>query len=136
MAGAVPGPGRNRVVVGGAAVLAVAAVVGVILAPKLFGGPSDPGCKAYANTALPAYNKTINDLNAQAPQATLDTDMAAAITDLSAAAAKAKASAATSALDTLLAKLKTVRADVARGSVPTSTVSALTADSTAADNAC
>ena len=60
---------RKRALVGGAALVVVIAVVGVLFVTKAFGyfgGPSDPGCKAYANTALGAYNKTINDLNAQA----------------------------------------------------------------------
>ena len=61
----------------------------VIMAPKLF-GPSDPGCKAYTATALPAYNKTISDLNAQASQATLTNDMSAAIVDLQTAGAQAQ----------------------------------------------
>ncbi len=101
-----------------------------------FAGPSDPGCKAYSNTALDAYNKAINDLNAQTSQTTLNADMAAAITDLTSASAQARSASAKSALDALLAQFKVVRADVAAGSVPKSTVKTLNADSAAADSAC
>jgi hypothetical protein len=130
--------GRSRALVGGAGALAVVAIAGGILAPKLFSsGSSDPGCKAFANTALTAYNKAITDLNnSHASAATLNADMTAAITELTAAAAKAQASNATSALDSLLAQLKTVRTDVAQGSVPGGTVNTLNADANAADTAC
>jgi len=128
--------GKNIALVCGAGALSVVAVAGVILAPKLFGGSSDPGCKAYANTALTAYNKTINDLNKQASAATLDADMTNAITQLSAAAAKTQTSTTASALHMLLTELKTVRADVTQGSVPANTVKILNDDAHAADSAC
>jgi hypothetical protein len=128
--------GRNKALVGGAAVLSVVAIVGVILTPRLFGGTTDPGCKAYAGTALTAYNKTITDLNAQASTQQLDADMATAITDLTAAAAKTRSPSTASALNGLLTEIKTVRTDVARGSVPAATVGALNAASTTADHAC
>jgi hypothetical protein len=117
----------------------VIAVAGVLFVTKAFGyfaGPSDPGCQTYANSALGAYNKTINDLNAHAPQTTLDADMAAAITDLTSASARAQSASARSALTALLAEFKVVRANVAAGSVPPSTVTTLNADSAAADSAC
>ena len=95
----------------------MAGVLFVTKAFGYFGGPSDPGCKAYASTALGAYNKTINDLNAQASQAALDADMTAAITDLTSASAQAQSASAKSALGALLAEFKVVRADVAAGSV-------------------
>jgi hypothetical protein len=120
-------------------VVVVIAVVGVLFVTKAFGyfgGSSDPGCKVYANSALGAYNKTINDLNASASQTTLDADMAAAISDLTSASAQAQSASARSALSALLAEFKVVRADVAAGSVPSSTVKALNADSAAADSAC
>ena len=62
--------------------------------------------------------------------------MAAAITDLTSASAQAQSASAKSALDALLAEFKVVRADVAAGSVPKSTVKTLNADSAAADRAC
>ncbi len=139
-----PAPGktparRKRALVGGTAAVVVLAVIGVLFVTKgfgYFGGPSDPGCKAYANTALGAYNKTIDDLNAQASQATLDADMTAAITDLTSASAQAQSPSAKSALAALLAEFKVVRTDVAAGSVSAATVTALNAESAAADKAC
>ena len=99
-------------------------------------GPSDPGCKAYAGPALTAYNKTIYDLNAQASQSRLSADMSAAVSELTQATAAAHDSAVKSALNGLLSELRTVQADVAAGTVPTSTVNALNAASTTADKAC
>ncbi len=121
----------------GAGVLALVAVGGVVVAPKLLGGgSSDPGCTAYSGSALTAYNKTIDDLNAQASQSVLSADMSAATTDLNAAISQAKSASVKSALNGLLTQLNTVKTDVKSGSVPTSTVNALNAASTAADNAC
>lgn len=116
--------------------LAVVAVGGVIVAPKLLGGSSDPGCKAYSGTAITAYNKTIDDLNAQAKQSVLAADMSASITDLTSAVSQAQSASVKSALNGLLTELKTVQSDVKSGSVPTPTVNALNAASTAADHAC
>ena len=121
--------------IAGAGVLCVAAIAGVIIAPRTL-GPSDPGCKAYAGPALTAYNKTINDLNAQAPQARLSADMAVAVSELTQATADAHGPAVKSALNVLLSELKAVQADVAAGAVPTSTVNALNTASTTADKAC
>ena len=112
------------------------AVAAVFVAGRLHSGSSDPGCQAYANTALPAYNKAINVLNSQAAQSTLSADMTTAINDLGSAASRRKSASAKSALGAMLAELKTVRADVAAGSVPTAVVKALNADSTTADSAC
>ena len=129
---------KRALVVGGGALVVVIAAAGVLFVTKAFGyfGTSDPGCKAYANTALGAYNVAINDLNAQSSQTTLNADMAAAISDLADASAQAQSASAKSALGALLTEVKVVRADVAAGSVPTSTVKALNADSAAADSAC
>lgn len=117
--------------------LAVVAIGGVIAAPNLLGGgSSDPGCKAYAGTALTAYNKTINDLNAQASQSVLAADMSTATADLANAAGQAKSTSVKSALTGLLTELKTVDAGIKSGSVPTGTVNSLNAASAKADNAC
>jgi hypothetical protein len=116
-------------------VLAVVAVAAVFVAPKLL-GPSDPGCGAYSSSALPAYNKTIKDLNAQAPQATLTTDMNSTVGELDNAIAKAQGDSVKSALQGLLGELKTVQTAVKSGSVPTTMVNALNAASTKADGAC
>ena len=129
---------RKRTLVVGGALVVVIAAAGVLFVTKTFGyfGTSDPGCKAYANTALGAYNVAINDLNAQSSQTTLNADMAAAITDLAGASAQAQSASAKSALGALLAEVKVIRADVAAGSVPESAAKALNADSAAADSAC
>jgi hypothetical protein len=126
---------RNRALVAGAGVLAVAAIAGVLVAPKVF-GPADPGCTVYSGAALTAYNKTIGDLNAKRSQAVLTKDMSTTITGLNSAIAQAQSAPVTSALNGLLIELKTVRSGIEAGSVPASTVSALNAASTVADNAC
>jgi hypothetical protein len=133
-----PSSARRRALVGSVALLVVIALAGAAYVTKGFGyfGPSDPGCKAYTSTALAAYNKTIDDLNAQASQTALDADMTTAITDLTTASAQAQSASAKSALSALLAEFKVVRADVTAGSVPVSAVRALNADSAAADHAC
>jgi uncharacterized protein involved in exopolysaccharide biosynthesis len=130
-----PSSNKNKALVAGAGVLAVVAVGGVIIAPRLL-SPSDPGCKAYSGSAITAYNKTIDDLNAQASQSVLSADMSAAITDMTNAIGQAQSASVKSALNGLLTQLKTVQSDVRSGSVPTSTVNSLNAASTAADHAC
>jgi hypothetical protein len=130
-----PSSTRNKALVAGAGVLAVVAIGGVIIAPRLLSS-SDPGCKAYSGTAITAYNKTIDDLNAQASQSVLSADMSAAITDLTSTIGQAQSASVKSALNGLLVQLKTVQSDVKSGSVPTSTVNSLNTASTAADNAC
>ena len=123
--------------IGGAGVLAVVAIAGVIMTPTLFGGPSDPGCQAYANTALRSYDTAISDINnTAAAEGTLNAHLTKAISDLSDSAAKAKAPAAKAALGGLLAQLKTVRADFAQGSIPANAATTLNAASAAADSAC
>jgi hypothetical protein len=130
------GPGnRNKLLIIGAGVLAVIAIVAVIVVPKLL-GPSDPGCASYSGSALPAYNITIHDINNQAPQATLTKDMTTTISQLNGAIAKAHSASVKSALTGLLAELKTVQSAVGTGSIPITAVNALNSAATAADNAC
>jgi hypothetical protein len=133
-----PVSNKNKALVAGAGVLAVVAIGGVIVAPRLLsgGGSSDPGCKAYAGAALTAYNKTIYDLNSQASQSVLSADMPTAITDLTSAAGQAQSASVKSALNGLLTELKTVDADVKAGSVPATSVNSLNAASATADKAC
>jgi hypothetical protein len=128
--------GRTGLLIGAAVVVAAAAAAGVVLAPKVFHQAADPGCKVYTGTALTAYDQAISDLNAQASQAKLTSDMSAAIVSLQNAAAQAQSASVRSALDRLLGQLNTVRTDVENGSVPTSTVSALNTAANAADSAC
>jgi hypothetical protein len=126
---------RKGVIIGGAAVVAALAVGGVILGPRLLHS-TDPGCKAYTGTALTAYNKTIDDLNRQVPQATLTSDMTSAINQLKTAAGQAQSASAKSALNGLLAQLTAVSGDMRQGAVPAGTVSKLNAAASTADNAC
>jgi hypothetical protein len=121
--------------VGGAGVLALAAIGAVIVVPRLV-GPTDPGCKEYSGPAITAYNKTINDLNAQASQATLTADMTVAISSLNTAISKAHSTTVKAALTGLLTDLKGVQADVSKGSVPTKTVDTLNNASNYADQVC
>jgi hypothetical protein len=113
----------------------VVAIVGVILTPRLL-GPTDPGCKTYQGPALTAYNKAIYDLNGSASQARLSADLAAAVGELTQATGDAHGPAVKSALNALLSELKTLKAEVAVGAVPTKTVNALNTASTTADKAC
>jgi hypothetical protein len=130
-----PSSNRNKALVAGAGVLAVVAVGGVVIAPKML-GPSDPGCKTYSGTALTAYNKTINDMNGQAAQPVVSADLSAAITDLTSAIGQAQSASVKSALNGLVTQLKSVQSGVKSGSVPASTVNALNTASTTVDNAC
>jgi len=127
--------GRNKALVAAASVLALVAIAGVIVTPKLLGS-TDPGCQAYAGTTLTAYNKTIGDLNKQSSQAELNQDMTSTINDLTQAVAQTDSASVKSALNGLLAELKDVKADIDSGSVPDSTVSALNTAATTADGAC
>ncbi|HEY3881374.1 MAG TPA: hypothetical protein VGM12_22505 [Trebonia sp.] len=133
--GSRPQGNKNKALIAGASVLAVAAVAGVIVAPKLLGS-SDPGCKSYSGATLAAYNKTIGDLNAQSSQRQLTQDMTTTIADLKNSIAQTQGDSVKSALNGLLTELKSVQSDITSGSVPSATVSALNTASTAADRAC
>jgi hypothetical protein len=120
----------------GAGVLVVAlGAGGAVIAPKLL-KHADPGCAAYTSNALPAYNHAISDLNAQASQATLETDLTAAISQLTTATGQANGAEVKTALQSLLTQLKQVQSDVQKGAVPDATVTSLNTASTAADKAC
>ncbi len=126
---------RAPVLIGVGAVVALLGVGAAVAAPR-FLQHTDPGCTAYTTTALPAYNQTISDLNAQASQATLSSDLTSAIAQLSSAAGQAQGATAKSALQGLLSQLTRVQADVQKGSVPAATVAQLNTAAGAADNAC
>ena len=132
--------GRRRgrkvpVFIGVGAVVVVLGIGAAVGAPKLL-HHTDPGCSAYTASALPAYNQTISDLNAQASQATLSNDLTTALAQLSSAAGQAQGATVKSALQGLISQLTRVQADVQKGSVPASTVTQLNTASAAADNAC
>jgi len=115
-------------------VIAVVAVL--VVTRQQHGASSDPGCQAYASTALPAYNKAIGVLNTQAAQATVSGELSTAVTDLTSATRQAHSGSAKSALGTMLTQLKAVQTYVAGGSVPASAVKALNSASSAADTVC
>jgi hypothetical protein len=118
----------------GAAVVVIGVGV-VVAAPRLL-KHTDPGCSAYTTSALPTYNQTITDLNAQASQATLASDLTTAIAQLSAAAGQAQGAPVKSALQGLLTELTKVQADTQKGAVPAATVTQLNTAADAADKAC
>ena len=120
----------------GAGAAVVVLGVGVAVAIPRLTQHTDPGCAAYKVNALPAYNQTITDLNNQASQATLSSDLTTAIAQLSAAAGQAQAAPVKSALQGLLTQLTQVQADTQKGSVPAATVSQLNTAATTVDSAC
>lgn len=120
----------------GAGVIAVGAGIGAVVAPHLGGPGSDPGCKAYRSSALPAYDRTVGDLNAKARQPALAADLTTTMNDLSSAQGAAQDSRVKSALSGLHGELATVRTDVRKGYIPSSAVTALNKASRTADNAC
>ena len=131
--------GKRGLLIGGAAVVAARQPSpGWIPArrPSRSARPTPAACKSNTGTALTAYNTTIDDLNAQASQAKLTTDMNTAIAELQTAAGQAQSASAKTALNGLLTELTAVRTDVQSGSVPSATVSQLNAAATKADNAC
>jgi hypothetical protein len=128
--------GRRAPALIGVGVLVVVAGIGAVVAvPKLLKNP-DPGCSAYQATALPAYNHAVTDLNAKAPQATLNGDLASAVNQLTEAVNQARGASVKAPLQSLLTDLTQVQADVKRGSVPASAVSTLNTAAGAADHAC
>jgi hypothetical protein len=127
---------RAPVLIGTGAVVVLLGVGAAVAAPRLL-RHADPGCTAYTTSALPAYNQTITDLNAQAPsRATLTNDLTTAIAQLSAAAGQAQSTTVKSALQGLLTHLTQVQAALQKGSVSPATVTQLNTAAASADNAC
>jgi hypothetical protein len=132
------GPKRSRktpILIGVGALVVIVGVGAVVVGPK-FLKHTDPGCNAYANSALPAYNHAVADLNQQSSQATLAKDLSAAITQLNGAISQAQSASVKAALQDLVTDLTQVQADVQKGTLPASTVSTLNSASAAADGAC
>jgi hypothetical protein len=128
------GAGAGRALVGTA--LSVAVLVAAVFVGLNVLKAADPGCGYFKGTALVTYNTMIDDLNKQASQATLSSELSTTISQLTTAEDKAQSSSVRSSLDTLIAELTAVKSDVASGSVPKTVVNTLNTDANAADNTC
>ncbi len=128
---------RGLVRCGVAAVLALAwAGAAGYLVPHVVRA-ADPGCVAYKNTALTAYNRVADDVSDGRSRARLTRDLTAAITTLAAATADSRAEAASRSLAALSGGLRTLRGDVEAGrAVPRGLLLSLNRETSAADTAC
>ncbi len=98
---------------------------------------ADPGCVAYKNTALTAYNRVADDVSDGRSRAQLTRDLTAAITTIAAATADSRAGAASRSLAALSGDLRTLRGDVKAGrAVPRELLLSLNRETGAADTAC
>ena len=98
---------------------------------------TDPGCVAYKNTALTAYNRVADDVSDGRTRAQLARDLAAAITTIGRATADSRSAATTRSLAALSGDLRAMRADVQAGRVvPRDLLLALNRETGAADAAC
>ncbi|MGO9217374.1 MAG: hypothetical protein ACLP5E_06315 [Streptosporangiaceae bacterium] len=98
---------------------------------------ADPGCVAYKNTALTAYNRVADDVRDGRSRAQLARDLAAAITSIGSAAADSRSAATTQSLAALSGDLRALRADVRAGrDVPRVLLLSLNRETRAADAAC
>ena len=98
---------------------------------------ADPGCVAYKNSALTAYNRVAGDVSAGVSRDRLAQDVAAAITTVDEAAADSRAPAARRSLAALAGELRTMRADLLAGRVvPRPLLLSLNRETGAADQAC
>ena len=116
-------------------ILAWAAAAGYLV-PHLIQA-ADPGCVAYKNTALTAYNRVADDVSDGRARTQLARDLAGAITTIDRAAAASRDAAATRSLATLSGDLRTMRADVQAGrDVPRDLLLSLNRETLDADSAC
>jgi hypothetical protein len=129
--------GRGRVRCWAAVILALAwAGAAGYLAPHLIRA-ADPGCVAYKNTALTAYNRVAGDVSDGVSRARLAQDLTAAIATVSEAVSDSRSAAASRSLAALSAELRTMRADVRAGRVvPRELLLSLNRETGAADAAC
>ena len=98
---------------------------------------ADPGCVAYKNTALTAYNRVADDVSDGRSRARLARDLTAAISTIGRAAADSHAAAAARSLAALSGDLRALRADVQAGrDVPRELLLSLNRETGAADSAC
>jgi hypothetical protein len=115
--------------------LAWAGAAGYLL-PRLIRA-TDPGCVAYKNSALTAYNQVSDDVSDGRTRARLARDLSAAIDSISRATADSRNAAATRPLAALTGDLRTMRADVhADRVVPRGLLLSLNRETRAADAAC
>ncbi len=98
---------------------------------------ADPGCVAYKNTALTAYNRVADDVRDGRSRARLARDLTAAITTIATATADSRAAAASRSLAALSGDLRALRGDVEAGRpVPRELLLSLNRETGAADTAC
>jgi hypothetical protein len=98
---------------------------------------ADPGCVAYKNAALTAYNRVAADVSNGVNRARLASDLAAAIATVGAARSDTRSAAASQPLGALSGELRTMRADVRAGRVvPRQLLVSLNRETRAADAAC
>jgi hypothetical protein len=98
---------------------------------------ADPGCVAYKNTALTAYNRMAADVSNGVNRARLAQDLAAAIATVGEARSDTRSAAASRPLAALSGELRTMRADVRAGRVvPRQLLLSLNRETRAADAAC
>ena len=98
---------------------------------------ADPGCVAYKNSALTAYNRVAGDVSAGRSRDRLAQDVTAAITTVDEAASDSRNPAARRSLAALAGELRTMRADLLAGRVvPRQLLLSLNRETRAADGAC
>jgi hypothetical protein len=98
---------------------------------------ADPGCVAYKNSALTAYNRVAADVSDGVSRARLGQDLAAAIATVGAARSDTRSAAASRPLAALSGELRTMRVDVQDGRVvPRQLLLSLNRETRAADAAC
>ena len=98
---------------------------------------ADPGCVAYKNTALTAYNRVAGDVSDGVSRARLAQDLTAVIATVGEAVSDSRSAAASRSLAALSGDLRTMRADVRAGRVvPRQLLLSLNRETRAADAAC
>lgn len=115
--------------------LAWAGAAGYLVPPLI--RAADPGCVAYKNTALTAYNRVADDVSDGHPRVQLSRDLAGAITTIDRAAADSRNAAAVRSLAALSGDLRVMRVDIQAGrDVPRDLLLALNRETRDADSAC
>jgi hypothetical protein len=130
-----PAPATTPAATQAALTLAWAGAAGYLV-PHLIQA-ADPGCVAYKNTALTAYNRVADDVGGGRSRAQLARDLAAAIATTGTATTDSRSTAATRSLTALSGALRTMRADVQAGrDVPRELLLSLNRETRGADAAC